>query len=314
MKFSRRRQPEPDPAGQVPDGFDPAAAQDAAAWASAADPAAAPGTAAAPAPEPGDLLVEELPSAPVTVLAAVNLLPQTYARRAAVRRAKVFAVVALLVAALIAALAWLVANQQKTSAQEQLDAATAERAMLQAEAVKYSDVPRVFATVAAAEQQLALAMGNEVRWSFFLNDLALTMPSGVSLETLQVTSPAPGTSPQAVAPAAANAAAAAGASGVGVPGLGTMNVSAKALSYNTVANWLDSLAKLPTLTDPYIGSITAGTEEGVKIVTYSSTATLTADALSMRYLPQAQAQAESGESAQAQAESGESAQTQEVAP
>jgi Tfp pilus assembly protein PilN len=313
MKFSRRRQPEPDPAGQVPDGFDPAAAgQDPGPWAGSADPAAAPGTAAAPTPEPGDLLVEELPSAPVTVLAAVNLLPQTYARRAAVRRAKVFAVVALLVAALIAALAWLVANQQKTSAQEELDAATAERAMLQAEAVKYSDVPRVFATVAAAEQQLALAMGNEVRWSFFLNDLALTMPSGVSLDTLQVTSPAPGTSPQAVAPSAATAAA--GASGVGVPGLGTMNVSAKALSYNTVANWLDSLAKLPTLTDPYIGSITAGTEEGVKIVTYSSTATLTPDALSMRYLPQAQAQAESGESAQGQAESGESAQTEEVAP
>ena len=38
-------------------------------------------------------------------------------------------------------------------------------------------------------------MGNEVRWSFFLNDLALTMPRGVSLETLAVTSPEPGATP-----------------------------------------------------------------------------------------------------------------------
>ena len=54
--------------------------------------------------EPGDLLVEEMPRADtVTVLAAVNLLPSTYARRAAVKRAKIFAVGAVLVALLIAA-------------------------------------------------------------------------------------------------------------------------------------------------------------------------------------------------------------------
>jgi Tfp pilus assembly protein PilN len=143
-------------------------------------------------------------------------------------------------------------------------------------------------------------MGNEVRWSFFLNDLALTMPSGVSLDTLQVTSPAPGASAQAAAPAAASAPASSGASGAGIPNLGTMDVSAKALTYNTVANWLDSLAKLPTLTDPYVGSINAATEEGTKIVTYTSTASITPEALSLRYVPEAQAQAAPAESAQAQ--------------
>ncbi len=62
-----------------------------------------------------------------------------------------------------------------------------------------------------------------------------------------------------------------------------MNVSAKAFTYNTVANWLDSLAKLPTIADPYVGSISAGTEEGTKIVTFSSTGNVTAEALSERY-------------------------------
>jgi Tfp pilus assembly protein PilN len=244
-----------------------------------------PTEASVPGEESGDLLVEDVPtSAEVTILASVNLLPSTYAKRAAVKKAKFFAAMAVLAALLISLFAWLVANQKEAAAQEALDAATAERALLQAEAAKYSDVPKVFATVAAAEDQLTLAMGNEVRWSFFLNDLALTMPSGVSLDTLQVTSPAPGAPTQAVAPSAASAtAAASGSSGAGIPGIGTMTVSAKAFTYNTVANWLDSLAKLPTLSDPYVGSISAGTEEGTDIVTYSSTATVTSEALSQRY-------------------------------
>ena len=236
----------------------------------------------------GGLLIDEAPtSQPVVVVAAVNLLPDTYAKRAAVKRAKAFAAGAIVVALLVALFAWLIAGQRQALAQESLDAATAQRAQLQAEAARYSDVPKVFASVAAAEQQLELAMGNEVRWSFFLNDLALTMPAGVSLDSLQVSSPAPGAGQAAAAPSSANASAMAnGASGAGVPSLGAMNVSAKAFTYNTVANWLDSLAKLPTLADPYVGSIAAGSEEGTDIVTYSSTASITSEALSQRYAEQ----------------------------
>ena len=65
-----------------------------------------------------------------------------------------------------------------------------------------------------------------------------------------------------------------------------MSVSAKAFTYNTVANWLDSLAKLPTIADPYVGSLTAGTGEGTKIVTFGSTGNVTAEALSKRYQDQ----------------------------
>jgi Tfp pilus assembly protein PilN len=237
---------------------------------------------------PGDLLVEEVPTSDtVTVLAAVNLLPKTYARRAAVKKAKIFAAAAVVVALLLALLGWMIAWQKETAAQEALDAATAERTLLTAEVAQYSEVPKVFSAVADAQAQLRLAMGNEVRWSFFLNDLALTMPSGVSLDTLAVTSPAPGAPTQATAPSSAGASSASEpTSGAGVPGLGTMNVSAKAFTYNSVANWLDSLAKLPTVADPYVGSISAGTEEGTKIVTFTSTGNVTAEALSNRYLNQ----------------------------
>ncbi len=250
-----------------------------------------------PAPEPqpatdqaaefgaGDLLVEEATSAEtVTVLASVNLLPRTYALRAAVRRAKVTAAIMVAGALLLSLLGWLVAWQKEAAAQEALDIATAERNALQAEANRYAEVPRVFSAVADARSQLGVAMGNEVRWSFFLNDLALTMPRGVSLETLALSSPRPGESQQAVAPSAVSAArAGATTSGVGMPGIGTMSVSAKAFTYNHVANWLDAIAKLPTVADPYVGTIAAGSEYSTKIVTFTSTSTITPDALSRRY-------------------------------
>ena len=41
---------------------------------------------------------------------------------------------------------------------------------------KYADVPKVYAAVDAAEAQLKLAMGHEIRYSFVLNDLSLTIP------------------------------------------------------------------------------------------------------------------------------------------
>lgn len=220
-----------------------------------------------PAALPADQAQEELelPSVPpIVAVPAVNLLPTTYARRAALARAKAFALAVVGVAAIIVAFGFTVTWQQASEAEARVAAASEQRAALQREANKYSDVPRIFNDVALAQRQLELAMGNEVRWSFFLNDLALTIPSGVSLDTLQVTALGPGGLPSP-------------------SGIGKMTVSAKAFSYNTVANWLDSLAKLPTLSDPYLGGIKAGSLEGQEIVTYTSTAAVTERALSQRY-------------------------------
>ncbi len=132
--------------------------------------------------------VDQLPmEGAIPVVARVNLIPAIYARRVAVRTAKLAAVAAVMGALLVVALLWLVTWQKATSAQEDsCDAATFERTMLQTESARYSEVPVGVRRVALAQDQLQLAMGNEVRWSFLLNDLALTMPSGVGLDTLDV--------------------------------------------------------------------------------------------------------------------------------
>ena len=42
-------------------------------------------------------------------------------------------------------------------------------------------MPQVYAQVAAAQAQLTQAMGQEMRYSYVLNDLSLTIPSDVWL-------------------------------------------------------------------------------------------------------------------------------------
>ena len=90
---------------------------------------------AEPAGTADERAADQAPPTPVEVpipsrlvaLARVNLMPNSYARRAAVRRAKVAAVAALVCALLVAALLFLVSWQKATSAQERLDQATFER-------------------------------------------------------------------------------------------------------------------------------------------------------------------------------------------
>jgi Tfp pilus assembly protein PilN len=178
---------------------------------------------------------------------------------------------ALVAALLVAGLAFLMSWQKATSAQEALDQATFERTLLKGEAARYSGVPRVFEAVNSAQGQLVVAMGNEVRWSFFLNDLALTMPAGVSLDSLDATVIGPGQASETT-----------GDGQVGSK-VGSLSVSAKALNYNGVANWLDSLAKMDTVADPYVSGLAAVEEEGKEVVSFGSTADITTESLSGRY-------------------------------
>lgn len=216
------------------------------------------------APEPGIREVEER-----FTVSAVNLLPARYAEAMAMRRARLFAVAAVVVGLLAVILGWVITVQERGNAQEEFDVTTAERAQLSAQAARFADVPKVFAQVADAKIQLQDAMGSEVRWSFFLNDLALMTPSGVALTSLDLGVPAPGSGETV---------------GSGEAGtIGLMTVEAQALTYNTVANWLDSTAKLSSLIDPQVSSMVTTKTGDVSLVTFTSTVGITSEALSGRY-------------------------------
>jgi Tfp pilus assembly protein PilN len=235
------------------------------------------------------LAVAELPP-PATHTAAfprVNLIPDKIAEEAKVRSAKLLAVGGVAVSAAIIGALLFMANADVSSAQDQLDAAQAQSATLHAQAAQYASVPLVYAQVTLSQQQLAQSMGGEVRWSYLLNDVALTIPKGVALTTLTgsingATAPLTGTA--APAPAAGSSTT----SVLGKPGIGNITFAAQATSYNNVALWLDSLAKQSIYVDPYVTSATqatanAGDPKAPDLVTFSSTVTITNKALSHRF-------------------------------
>lgn len=199
-------------------------------------------------------------------LPRVNLLPPEIAETRRFRRIQMGLGGAVLGAVGIVALLYVAASSSVANAQTDLDAATTTHASLQAETAKYRDVTAVYARAAAAQAMLTQAMGEEVRYSQFLNDLSLSVPENVWIKNLAFT--------QGVAPAAVGSA---------VPGIGTVTFSGVGFKHDDVAVWLESLASQKGYTNPYFTSSTEALLGTRKTVSFTSTATLTPAAYSGRY-------------------------------
>jgi len=228
-----------------------------------------------------------LPSEPggAAAFPRVNLMPDIVAVEARTHRAKLVLVGAAAASVLVVGGLFLMAHSTVSAAQDQLDQAQARSASLATEAAKYADVPAVQAQVKSAQAQTYQAMGGEVRWSFLLNNLALTIAPGTAISTFtgMVNPNAPTTSP-AAGPASVTSSPF--VSVLGHPGIGTITYAGEAMGYPNVASFLDAQAKQATLVDPYVTSVIAGAKGATgsdKGVTFSSSATVTANALSHRY-------------------------------
>lgn len=220
----------------------------------------------------------------------VNLMPDEIAEEARIRRAKLALVGAAAVSVAVVGSLYLMAGAEVNSAQESLDQATAQGAVLQTEVQQYSDVPKARADLAAAQAQQFLAMGGEVRWSFLLNNLSLTLPRGTSLTDFKG-------SIDGVAPAAGTASSRPGdgssVSIMGRPAIGEIQYSGEARGYSDVAALLDVLAKQKTLIDPYPGTVAkaeaaatgASSVGGGQGYVFTATASIGNQALSHRYDP-----------------------------
>src|SRR5690242_19946726 len=109
-------------------------------------------------------------------LPRVNLLPPEIAEGRRLRRIQLGLGGAVLGAVGVVALLYVGAVGGVSSAQSDLDAATAKHSALQAQTAKYREVTAVYARAAAAQTLLTQAMGQEVRYSQLLNDLSLSVP------------------------------------------------------------------------------------------------------------------------------------------
>ncbi len=113
---------------------------------------------------------------------------------------------------------------------------------------------------------LTQAMGEEVRWSRFMNDLSLTVPDNVWVKNVAFT--------QAPRRPAAGRSRARDRH-VTFTGVG--------FAHDDVAVWLEALAKQKGFANPYFANSTEALLGSRKTVNFTSTATLTSAALSGRY-------------------------------
>lgn len=213
---------------------------------------------------------QEQTAAPVgsghPVLPRVNLLPPEIGEAVRFRRIQMGLGGGVLAALGTVTLLYVLAAGSVSDAKVELEAATATGTALQAENAKYSEVTAVYAAAAAADAMLTQAMGEEIRYSQFLNDLSLTVPDKVWLKNVvfaQVAKPP--------------------ALGATEPGLGTVTFTGVGYSHDDVAVWLESLAKQKGYKDPYFSSSTEVLVAEKKAVDFTSTVALTPDALSKQY-------------------------------
>jgi Tfp pilus assembly protein PilN len=210
----------------------------------------------------------------LATLPKVNLLPPEIGEQRRAKRVQTGLGVGVLAAAGVVGAMFLVANGQVGSAQDQLDASTQRGAQLQSQANKYAEVPLVYAQVEAGESTLQLAMGKEVRWSRFLNDMSIRTPGKVWLTRMTVV--------QDLGESAVTAPAVP-TTGYLTPGIGSVSFVGSGRQHNDVAAFLDALAKQNGLNQPYFTKSAVEPIDGQDVVKFDSQATVTEDALSGRY-------------------------------
>jgi Tfp pilus assembly protein PilN len=217
----------------------------------------------------------------VGTLPRVNLLPPEIEQARRFRHVQ-FALGAGVLGSLgVVAAVFVLASGQVGAAQDDLDGSKAQTTKLEAQSAEYSQVPLVYSQVEAARAQLELAMGKEIRWSFYLNDLSLKTPHNVWVTSMTATS-------NDTSAAAATTSTVPGQTANYIePGVASVLFEGYAMKHNDVATWLDSLAKQKGYDQPYFTDSTKELIGTTEVVKFKSQVSVTDDALSKRYIKKA---------------------------
>ena len=216
----------------------------------------------------------------VVRLPQVNLIPPEIIQRRRLRHVQAGLGGAGAAALVLLVVLFLLAVASVSSARSDLDRAQADRAAAQRQVDSYAHVRQTYTLVDQARGLLSQAGAREVLWSRYLNDLSLRVPDGAWLTKVTVAPATPTTAGPVTASGAATTPGAAPAAGQPIA---QITFDGTALSHVDVARWLDSIAKERGWANPYF---TRSEEKYVgvrKTYNFTSSVTVTAEALSGRY-------------------------------
>ena len=205
----------------------------------------------------------------------VNLLPPEILQARRFRRTQqvLAGVLAATVVVAVGATVW--AAHDVSLAQDDLQAVAARTTALHAQELRYAEVPKVLAQVDAATSARQAALGEDVLWYRFLDDLAVATPQSVWLGSVTVSqnTGVVATTTDALTPS----------------NRGTVTFSGTALHFPEVASWLSQVGAVHGLdasrlqTAARNGDVSGVTNAKAGQVTFTSTVVITSDALSHRY-------------------------------
>jgi type IV pilus assembly protein PilM len=185
--------------------------------------------------------------------------------------------------------ATLMSHQKLSSEKSKKQTVVEHNTELEQQIAKYADVQKAQLEVAAIKAQMTQLLQNDVGWPKVLDDLAHTLPAGVTFTSFQATvtqpviaaptpPPAEGTAaPSGESSSSPDAAAAAPATPTVTAPLGlngTITMAGTAPSYEAVAAWLDTVAKDKAVANVWTGTIQRSQVEGQTVVTWQATAIL----------------------------------------
>lgn len=211
------------------------------------------------------------------MLPRVNLLPPEVHQARKLRRLQAGLGVGVALVAVAVGGFYVLESQNASQAGQELSQVQARTTALDHQKAQYADVPRTLAQIDAAETARQTAMTDDVAWYRYLNDLSYITPAHTWLTTMSVnvTGSAPATS--------GSATGSTGTPALSTPGIATIAFQGTAGQHNDVAAWLDAIAKEKGWKDAYFTNSTLGVISNSKVVSFTSSVTVTADALSHRY-------------------------------
>jgi Tfp pilus assembly protein PilN len=205
----------------------------------------------------------------------VNLLPPEIAEKRRARMVQAGMGAAFAAAIVVVGAVYMLAHQSAASAQKDLEAAQAKHVTLEAQLSKYAGDTAMRTELGAQQSMLTAAMGNEIQWSHFMNDLSLRIPDNLWVKHVVFTESAvPGATASTSAPAS---------SVLPDAGIGKITFEGVGFTHDDVATWLDSLAREKGYANPYFSNSTTVFIGDTAVVTHTSSVSLTPDALSGRY-------------------------------
>lgn len=215
-----------------------------------------------------DVATSELPR--------VNLLPPELAAAERFRRVQAAMGGVVVLALVVVGGIYLHERSSVSDAKSQLASSQADNAGLQRSLHSLAGIRTAYNAVATERALVTEAMASEVKWSYYINDIALRIPSNVWLTSVQATQ-------GGSAPTSAGGPATAPGAG----SIGTLDFNGVAFRHNDVASWLDALAKVNGFANPTFSKSTEAAIGKRGVVDFTSSVDVTSSALTHKTSPAA---------------------------